>query len=83
MPLTASARSELRRALKLVEDDWYIYLQEQMNAVYEGVKPGTTTLDQIAFLKGKADGAAFLWAELESWASEPSISGVPAEIDAD
>lgn len=71
LPLTAAAREHLRRALSHIEDELYGYVQEQMNAVHEGIDPGKTTLDQITFLKGKAMGADELWHELEKWAQEP------------
>lgn len=79
MALTSAQRELLRRALNAIEDDLYGYLQEQMSVMYEGTKPGTTTLDQVMFLKGKAEGAAELRETLLEWSIEPDNSSVPAE----
>lgn len=70
MPLTPHTRQALRTVLRDLEDDVLGYVQERMNAVHESITPGVTTLDQITNLKGRADGAADLWAELTRWALE-------------
>ena len=70
MPLPPHVRAALRIVLRELNDDVTDYLQERVNAVHEGITPGTTTLDQITNIKGRADGAAELWAQLEMWALE-------------
>lgn len=54
-------KSRLRSVVLALNDEITDYVQDRALSVHEGIKVGTTTLDQITYLKGKADGAAELW----------------------
>ncbi|KQR22872.1 hypothetical protein [Deinococcus sp. Leaf326] len=70
--LSAEGRRALRDALRYLEGPVGEEVQMAVLAVHEGIKPGATTLDQVTFLKGKADGMADLWDRLQEWAQDPA-----------
>lgn len=77
--LSPEGRRVLRAALPYLEKHVVEAVHDAVFAVHENITPGKTTLDEVAFYKGKADGMAELWATLTAWAEEPEQFGVPAE----
>lgn len=70
--MEAERRSRLRAVVKELDTLVTEYVHDLCLAVQINTKPGATTLEQVMYQSGKADGAAELWAYLESLSESDS-----------